>query len=330
MHPGARATPLPHGGALLAASRRWEHALRPWLDLSTGISPFAFRLPPLPPEAFTRLPEPDEIARLEALAAARFGVGEGAAAVAAPGTQVLLPLVARLVPPGRAVIVGPTYAEHARCAALAGHVVQELPVPEPADLLVLVNPNNPDGRLRSAAELRALAAAQRARGGLLLVDEAFMEAADSNESMAPWLVEGGVVVLRSFGKFHGLAGLRLGFAAASEPLAARLSAWLGPWAISGPALATGLAAYADPDWATAARRRQDGAVRALDRVLERAGCRVLGGTSLFRLVETPAGTQDRLGRAGILVRGFEFWPDRLRFGLPVDEAALARLEAALA
>lgn len=329
--PPTTSTPrLPHGGALLGAARRWQMAPRPWLDLSTGISPFAFPLPNLPAEAFTRLPEPEEIARLERLAAARFGARSGTAVVAAPGTQVLLPLVARLVPPGRAVVVGPTYAEHTRCAALAGHVVQEAPSPEAADLLVIVNPNNPDGRLWTAAELRALANAQRARGGLLVVDEAFMEAAPRDESLAPWLAEGGAVVLRSFGKFHGLAGLRLGFAAAPPPLAARLAAWLGPWAVSGPALAVGLAAYDDPVWAVAARQRQQEAARALEAVLEEAGCRVRGGTALFCLAEAPPGTEDRLGRAGILVRSFVYWPNRLRFGLPPDAAALARLRAALA
>jgi cobalamin biosynthetic protein CobC len=321
---------LPHGGALLAARRRWPDAPHPWLDLSTGISPFAFPIPGLSEAVFTRLPEPEEIAQLEVLAAARFGVGPGAAVVASPGTQMLLPLIARLVPPGRALVVGPTYAEHARCAALAGHTVREASVPEPADLLVIVNPNNPDGRLWSAEELRALAQSQRSRGGLLVVDEAFMEAAPSDESLAPWLAEGGAVVLRSFGKFHGLAGLRLGFAAAAAAEAARLAAWLGPWAVSGPALAAGLAAYADGAWAATARRRQDTGAQALDHVLQDSGCRVLGGTSLFRLAEVRPGTQDRLGRSGILVRGFHFWPGRLRFGLPPSDDALARLKAALA
>jgi cobalamin biosynthetic protein CobC len=329
MHLDPSATTLPHGGALLAAGRRWPDAPQPWLDLSTGISPFAFPVPNLPPGAFARLPEPEQIARLEALAAARFRMPQGAAVVAAPGTQVLLPLVARLVPPGRAVVVGPTYAEHARCAALAGHAVVESSTPTPADLLVLVNPNNPDGRLWRADDLRALAQAQHGRGGLLVVDEAFMEAAPTDQSLAPHLAEGGAVVLRSFGKFHGLAGLRLGFAAAAAPLAAQLAAWLGPWAVSGPALAVGLAAYADRGWSAEARRRQYAAMRGLDAVLVGAGCRLLGGTALFRLAEVPPGTWERLGRAGILARRFEAWPDRLRFGLPPDDAALARLSRAL-
>jgi cobalamin biosynthetic protein CobC len=321
--------PVPHGGSLARARQRWPGAPEPWLDLSTGISPFPYPLPAFPPESLTRLPEPAELARLCALAARRFGAAE-AEVVAAPGTGVLLPLVAALVPRGRAVVVGPTYAEHARAAALAGHEVAELTEPEPAALLTVVNPNNPDGRVWPRRVLRELAAAQRARGGLLVVDEAFMEAAAEDQSMAPEVSAGGVVVLRSFGKFHGLAGVRLGFAVAAPAVAARLRAWLGPWAVSGPALAAGLAAYGDAGWPEAARRQLEDAAAALDAVLEGARCRVVGGTALFRLAEVPEGTEDRLGRAGILTRAFPFWPDRLRFGIPSDASARARLAAALA
>lgn len=312
---------IPHGGNLTEARARFPQARGPWLDLSTGISPFPYPVPDLPAEAFTRLPEPADLRHLQELAARRYGARDPAQVVAAPGTQILLPLIAKLLPPGRARVIGPTYAEHARAAALAGHeLVQE----GPSDLLTVVNPNNPDGRFRARAELLAL----RPPEGLLVVDEAFMEAAPSDESMAGE-VEGGVIVLRSFGKFHGLAGLRLGFAIASAPVAEKLRDALGPWAVSGPALAVGLAALADEAWATATRLRLAQAADALDAVLAAGGCRVLGGTSLFRLAEVPPGTYERLGRAGILVRGFDYWPDRIRFGLPPDETGLRRLADAL-
>ncbi|TCH98408.1 threonine-phosphate decarboxylase [Roseococcus sp. SYP-B2431] len=312
---------MPHGGNLTEARLRFPEARGPWLDLSTGISPFPYPLPDFPAEAFTRLPEPADLLRLQALAARRYGARDPALVVAAPGTQILLPLIAKLLPPGRARVLGPTYAEHARAAALAGHAVVE---DGPSDLLTVVNPNNPDGRFRTRRELLEARPPQ----GLLVVDEAFMEAAPRDESLAG-KVEEGVIVLRSFGKFHGLAGLRLGFAIAPAPLAEKLRDALGPWAVSGPALLVGLVALADEAWAAASRRRLAGAAAALDAVLAVGGCRVLGGTSLFRLAEVPPGTYERLGRAGILVRRFDHWPDRIRFGLP-DAAALRRLAEALA
>lgn len=313
---------IPHGGNLTEARRRFPEARQPWLDLSTGISPFPYPLPEFSAEAFTRLPEPADVRRLQALAARRYGADDPAQVVAAPGTQILLPLIAKLRPPGRARVVGPTYAEHARAAALAGH---EMVQDGPSDLLTIVNPNNPDGRFRTRPELLAA----RPPRGLLVVDEAFMEAAPNDESLAG-AVDDGLVVLRSFGKFHGLAGLRLGFAIASPPVAERLRDTLGPWAVSGPALAVGLAALADEAWAAATRARLAEAAAALDAVLAAAGCRVLGGTALFRLAEVPPGTYERLGRAGIHVRSFTYWPDRLRFGLPPDAASLRRLAEALA
>lgn len=331
--PGAAAAPLPHGGDLAAARRLFPDAPAPFLDLSTGISPHAWPLPALPAEAFTRLPGPDALAGLLAAAAARYGAPSAAHVVAAPGTQILLPLVAGLVAPGRANVLAPTYAEHARAAALAGHAVGEVTdvaALAGADLAVVVNPNNPDGRLVAPADLRVLAATAAARGGLVVVDEAFMDVGPAGASLLPEL-PAGAVVLRSFGKFHGLAGLRLGFAIAAPEIAARLAARLGPWAVSGPAIAVGTAALADDAWATAMRARLAADAARLDGLLAAAGLAVAGGTALFRLVRTPdaAALYGRLGRAGILVRRFPERPADLRFGLPAGEAAWGRLAAAL-
>lgn len=329
--------PLPHpphhGGNLVAARQRFPNAPAPFLDLSTGIAPRAWPMPPLPPEAFTRLPEPEAHAALCRLAARRYGVPAGARVVAAPGTQILLPMIAALRPPGTARILGPTYAEHARAGALAGHATREVPTLDaltPATLITVVNPDNPTGRVLDAATLTALAERQRASGGLLVVDEAFHDACPDLSSALPLVPGGGVVVLRSFGKFHGLAGVRLGFAVAPDAIAARLEALLGPWAVAGPALLAGQAALGDDAWAEGQRVHLRAAAARLDCVLTDGGLVVLGGTPLFRFVHAPPGTGTRLGRAGILVREFAHWPDRLRVGLPPDDAGFTRLAEALA
>jgi cobalamin biosynthetic protein CobC len=323
---------LAHGGNLWAASQRFPEAPRPFLDLSTGIAPRSYPMPPLPPESFTRLPEPDSHAALCRLAAGRYGVPPGARVVAAPGTQILLPMIAALRPPGAARILGPTYAEHARAAALMGHDTREVETLDaltPATLVTVVNPDNPTGRVLDAPTLQALAAAQRAAGGLLIVDEAFHDATPEMPSAVGLVPGGAVVVLRSFGKFHGLAGVRLGFAVMADAMAERLEALLGPWAVTGAALAAGRAALADDAWAEGQRAALRQSAARLDGVLAAKGLVVLGGTPLFRLVQAPRGTHARLGRAGILVREFPHWPERLRIGLPADEAGFARLAAAL-
>jgi cobalamin biosynthetic protein CobC len=335
MQPDERTAPVTdHGGDLAAARRRFPQAPEPWIDLSTGISPFPYPYSPPPATAYSRLPEPQDEARLREVAAQAYGAPSTENVVAAPGTQILLPDLFALQKPGRAVIVGPTYAEHARVAALCRHECAEageLPALENADLAVVVNPNNPDGRVFERAELLAMAGTFAARGGLLVVDEAFMDVGPDGASLADDVEDLPVVVLRSFGKFHGLAGVRLGFAIASQATAGRLRDRLGPWAVSGPALAIGTEALADDQWRREHRARLDGAAERLRAMLESAGLEIAGGTSLFQLARhrDAARLHETLGRSGILTRAFARDHEILRFGLPGDEAAWGRLHDAL-
>jgi cobalamin biosynthesis protein CobC len=327
--------PLMHGGGLAAARRLFTDAPEPFIDLSTGINPYSYPLPQLAPDLFTKLPDPQALATLATIAAQNYDAPSSAHVVPAPGTQILLPLVAALLDPARAAVVAPTYGEHARAAALAGHRVAEvtdLAAAREATLVIVTNPNNPDGRLFDQNALIAFAKRLASRGGLLVVDEAFMDASPPGASLAGEVGRNPIVVLRSFGKFFGLAGIRLGFAIAAPPLAARLAAKLGPWAVSGPALAIGAAALADSVWIDNTRHRLIAAADRLKAILSSAGLEIVGGTALFQLARTPAASDlfHLLGRAGILVRNFAEHPSWLRFGLPGDEAAWARLRMAMA
>ena len=309
-------------------------APQPFIDLSTGINPHSYPVPPLSPDLFARLPEPAALDRLAAIAAEAYGAPSRQHVVAAPGTQILLPQVAALVPPGRAAVLGPTYAEFSRAAALAGHDVFEvgdIGQLKDADLAVVVNPNNPDGRTFSKRELIDLADARRHRGGLLVIDEAFMDVGPAGASLCGEVGRDGFVALRSFGKFFGLGGLRLGFALATPEISARLAAALGPWAVSGPAIAVGQIALADAAWADAMRRRLDGEARRLNGLLVGAGMEIVGGTSLFRLARMSSADRmfHHLGRAGILARRFPEHKAWLRFGIPGSGAAWTRLHASL-
>ena len=326
--------PLLHGGDLHAARRLFPGAPEPFIDLSTGINPNPYPLPRFPADLFGRLPAPDAMSALAAVAARAYGAPSAAYVVPAPGTQILLPLVAALVRPGRAAILAPTYGELSRAAALAGHSVQavrELDDIGDARLVMIANPNNPNGRLHRKDALLALADALRRRGGVLVVDEAFMDVGPPGASLAAKLSPGNTVVLRSFGKFFGLAGIRLGFALAAPPMAARLSAALGPWAVSGPALAVGAKALADAAWIERTRSRLAKAAKRLDAILTGAGLEIVGGTSLFRLTRTPAAQAlfHHLGRAGILTRVFAEQSDWLRLGFPGSTQEWRRLRAAM-
>jgi cobalamin biosynthesis protein CobC len=322
-----------HGGALEVARQLAPGAPEPWIDLSTGINPHAYPLPDLELGAWSRLPEGGALARLEAAAALRYGVAAGNV-VAGPGSQALIQALARILPREAVGALAPTYGGFAAAFAAAGARVVEakrLEDMEALDVAIVVDPNNPDGRIISRAALLDLHARLARRGGVLIVDEAFADFDGHDESVAPSLPSSGVVVLRSFGKTYGLAGLRLGFALASPEIVAALRAALGPWPVSGPAIAIGIRALADSDWLEAMRARLGGDAVRLDALLHGAGWRIIGGTRLFRLAaHTDARTAfERLLVAGILARPFADAPDRLRFGIPADENAWERLAAGL-
>ena len=323
-----------HGGDLDTARTLFPDAPEPFIDLSTAINPHPYPVVEQGVEDFSHLPRPASLDRLAGEAAKYYGAPSKDNIVAGPGGQILMSLIAALIPNGRAAILGPTYAEHARVAALAGHEVATVTSPEgigAACLAIVVNPNNPDGRLLEREDLVAVAERLNAGGGLLAVDEAFMDVGPREESLCSKVDKESLVVLRSFGKFFGLAGLRLSFAVAPRDLAARLRARLGPWPVSGPALGIGLRALNDPAWSARTRATLRQAAVRLATLLGDAGLEAVGGTDLFRLVRSADAPSifTRLGRAGIYVRRFDDHPEWLRFGLPGSEDAWVRLERAL-
>ena len=327
-----------HGGNIDAAVRRFGVPHHQWLDLSTGINPRPYPISAgfLEEAHWTRLPGADALAALNNAALTCYGAPAEAVIAAAAGSQSLIAAVARTTPATRVAVVEPTYSEHALAWRAAGHDVVSIPAiddaPAEAAFVVLCNPNNPDGRVHARERLLAEAKRLAARGGALVVDEAFGDTAPGT-SLAPHAGTPGLVVLRSFGKFFGLAGVRLGFALCEAPPAKTLETALGPWAVSGPALAIGTAALDDANWIAATRLYLAEQAARLDTVLAGAGLDILGGTDLFRLVQVPGDTAadlaERLGEAGILVRTFATHPGWMRFGLPGNGADMERLGAAL-
>jgi cobalamin biosynthetic protein CobC len=325
-----------HGGDLGAARSLFPDAPSQWLDLSTGINAIPYPTEAFSREALTRLPDAHALMRLATAAAAAYGAKDIQHVVAAPGTQALIQWLPRLIPGRRVAILGYGYQEYPALWRTAGADVivtdEVAALTNPGvDVAIVVNPNNPDGRLVDPQSLAEVATRLARHGGLLIVDEAFMDLMRPTASLVPRLPARGALVLRSFGKAYGLAGIRLGFALTGFDLAERLRAALGPWAVSGPAIEIGTAALADKDWLeeSAALLAQQAA--RLEALLTSAGFSILGGAPLFRLArhENAAQWFQKFGRHGILTRPFPERPDWLRFGIPGVEADWARLAAAL-
>ena len=332
---------LEHGGRLRQAAAYYGIPLADWLDLSTGINPNGWPVAEVAAAAWARLPEDDD--GLAEAACAAYG-----APICLPvaGSQAAIAALPHLRGVSRVGVLSPGYAEHAHAWQQAGHEVVAVtggevskplsPNPSPArgegsplDVLVLMNPNNPTGERFSSEQLLAWHAELAARGGWLVVDEAFMDATPE-DSVAAYTARPGLIVLRSLGKFYGLAGARVGFVLAEAALLKRLAERLGPWTVSGPARFVAQQALRDTDWQAATRGALIAAGARLAALLRQRGLAPTGGTALFQWVETPHAREIHaaLARQGILTRLFE-QPLSLRFGLPGAEAEWRRLEHAL-
>lgn len=328
---GKRVPLLEHGGGLRAAAAQYGIDLAEWLDLSTGINPNGWPVPPVPQSVWSRLPEEDD--GLEA-AARTYYQAKNLMPVA--GSQAAIQLLPRLFAPSRVCVVRPGYAEHGAAWRHAGHAVSAVSAAEidavlaATDILVLINPNNPSGQSWSPAQLLDWHARLSARGGCLIVDEAFADARPE-VSLASQANRPGLIVLRSLGKFFGLAGARAGFVCADPDTLARLRGLLGPWPVNGPARWVARAALQDKDWQKETRQTLEQDSRRLKALLAEYGLSPDGGCALFQWLRTPraAAVHEALARQGILTRLFRE-ESGLRFGLPGDENQWQRFRVALA
>jgi cobalamin biosynthetic protein CobC len=307
-----------HGGGVDAAARRFGGTRADWLDLSTGINPVPYPGGPMPADAWTALPDRDAFSALEQAARRFWKIPQTAAVLAAPGASALIARIPALRAIGSADIPTPTYNEHAAAFAQAGWTLSA----ETPSAGVVVHPNKPDGRLWDIAEL--------GNTPLRIIDESFCDICPERSHMAQADTPG-TLILKSFGKFWGLAGMRLGFAVGDPALVDHLSRMLGPWPVSGPALAIGRQALEDLDWAEAPRTRLVGEAARRDRMMTATGATLVGGTPLFRLYDTEdaAALQTRLARHRIWTRIFPYSDRWIRLGLPGDETGWSRLETAL-
>lgn len=321
---------LEHGGNLLAAAKRYGIPVEKWLDLSTGINPNGWPVPPLPPEIWQHLPYED--GRLEQAAAAYYGC---ASLLPIPGSQAAIQWLPRLRQKSRVAVISPCYEEHAYAWQLHGHDVLALCANEldqaldRFDVVVLCNPCNPTGVIIPPDKLLQWRSDLASRNGWLIVDEAFMDGTPQF-SVLDGVGEPGLIVLRSIGKFFGLAGLRLGFVFAWDALLQRLHSALGPWCVSGPARHIARLALGDVAWQQRTRRHLAIASDRLRECLTRFGLPPTGGLDLFQWLPhaQAAAMADFLAHRGIWVRYFPAL-SALRFGLPPDEQAWQTLAQGL-
>jgi len=322
---------LEHGGRLGCAAKQYGIPLQQWLDLSTAISPFSYPCPAIPARLWHRLPDDDN----GLMEAARNYYGSKYLLPVA-GSQAAIQSLPLLRSPCRAAFLSLTYNEHRAAWQKHGHQVSTL-VPgdlckqaEQLDVIVVANPNNPTGETFDSATLLKAATILANKGGWLIVDEAFIDASDLDSLARQASSSQSLIVLRSLGKFFGLAGARVGFAMANEALLEQLQEQLGPWPLSGPARYVAQCALEDVDWIDVTRKRLQKASLRLADLLRSSDLESNGGTSLFQWVESEAASElhQALARSAIFTRLFAE-PQSIRFGLPHSEDEWERLDKAL-
>lgn len=314
---------MEHGGDIDRAIATFGGAMGDWVDLSTGINRMPYPVRDLAHAAWRSLPTKADMAALRQAAVQYYETKANVAILA--GAQSAIQQLPHIRAGRLMRILGPTYNEYANVFAQAGWRIEV--VSEPADLAgadiaIVVNPNNPTGRRVPSGVLLDL----RADVGLLVVDESFMDMTPDH-SLAAHAGEANVLVLKSFGKFFGLAGLRLGFALGSAEICDHLSAQAGPWPVAGPALAVARQAFGDAPWVAQSIKDLARLSDAMDAMVPWP---LIGGTTLFRLYEVgdSAKVQSALARHAIWTRRFDWDPSLLRIGTPSDHE-LDRLRAAL-
>jgi cobalamin biosynthetic protein CobC len=321
---------LEHGGNLVLAAQKYGIPAERWLDLSTGINPHGYPPPPIPAAFWRDLPQADPA--LIAAATAYYGHPH---LLLAAGTQAVLQVLPRLRASCRVGIPTPTYAEHPKAWEAHGHTVVRFSPEDAArivpqvDVLLLCNPNNPTGHRYVQHDLLAWHAQLADRGGWLIIDEAFLDATPQ-DSLSDQAGTPGLIILRSLGKFFGLAGARVGAVLAWPELLTQVEDLLGPWSVSGPAQWVARHALQDMAWQQETRLRLSQGTERLARLLGQYRLTPAGGTALFQWVITPEAERlhTQLAQQGILTRLFRT-PSSLRFGLPGEEGDWQRLESAL-
>jgi cobalamin biosynthetic protein CobC len=352
---------LVHGGQLSNMARRYQIEEKDWLDLSTGIAPIAYPVGILPSACWQRLPQHNE--RLLQAARRYYQTPN---VLPTPGSQSIIQMLPQFCSTrgfARSKVWLPKvgYQEHRKAWQKAGYQtidytdINELDQIKPKDIVLLINPNNPTGALYSKEHVCQLLEEIHSKQGLLIIDEAFMDAtgqqsmaqelgrrnrATSNPALSTETSSSSdyadntdkseaLIILRSVGKFFGLAGVRLGFVLASESWLSAMSSSLGPWAVSGPAQFVGERALTDHRWQEEQRIVLTRLSSALETVLTQAFAQPVQGTSLFKTVRTPQAPAifEALCQQGIYVRLCDE-KDALRFGIP-HEQGLKRLEDTL-
>ena len=321
---------LEHGGYLISAAEKYKIPIEQWVDLSTGINPNGWPIPNIPSACWQRLPESGD-----SLISAAKDYYQCQSILAVAGSQAAIQILPQLRSKSKVGVLPLAYAEHGYSWKKAGHEIVELTEEtigdqlDLLDVLILINPNNPTTQRFSKDHLLNWHKKLQQRNGWLIVDEAFIDTTPE-ESLCSYPASDGLIILRSIGKFFGLAGIRCGFVVGQEKLLTKINEALGPWTISHPSRYVATAALIDKQWQQQTRYDLKKQSERLVLLLTKRGLKPDGQTDLFVWIKIPEakGIHQALAEQGVLTRLFD-QPLSLRFGLPQNEQQWSQFDIAL-
>lgn len=320
-----------HGGNLDEAAQAYGFEPGMMHDLSTGIAPMSYQMPLPASDAYQALPLASDMEALCKVARACYRVPDAASLCVGGGSQALLAALPYLFASCLVWCPEPTYNEHHYRWEKASHQVDGgLSCPQEAKIIILGQPNNPTGRLWQADEIARYLAHVKQCDGLLIIDEAFVDIMPEHSS-CQIAGDEALVILRSVGKFYGLAGLRVGFAIGGANFIARLQDEIGPWPVSQPALLVAKTALADKDWQARHLAKLQEICDWQSDVLAKAGFEIITSMALFITIrhKRMAAFHHHLASHGYWTRIYQNDKQMMRLGLLAPDCDRQQFESLL-
>ena len=315
-----------HGGDIDLAIKKYGGEREDWIDLSTGINGTSYPWQQSIKFELRNLPSNKLLVNLERAASAAYKVAENTETAAVSGAQQIISLLPICLKSYNSVaILGPTYNEYEKAFKSSGikaQTVSEVSKLSSSDIAIIVNPNNPTGKVIAEEILDDLSKKVR----ILIIDESFKTFSSRRIQKFE-----NVIQINSLGKFFGLAGVRLGFVSGPSDFIKSVRRMLGPWPISSIAAEIGTIALNDNTWISEMEKILLEGSNVLHKACSTKNWKLVGKTNLFHTYATSSSleVEKQFAAHYIWIRTFDYSETWVRLGIPTSKYEWTRVRQAL-
>ncbi len=317
---------IQHGGDIDLAIKKYGGQRADWIDLSTGINRTSYPWQENVKVELRDLPSNKLLRSLEKAASRAYKVAEDKDTAAVQGAQQIISLLPICLKNYNSVaILGPTYNEYEKAfksSEIKAETVSEVSKLSSSDIAIVVNPNNPTGKVIAEEILNDLSKKVR----ILIIDESFKMFSSRRIQKFD-----NVIQINSLGKFFGLAGVRLGFVSGPSNFIKSVRGMLGPWPVSSIAAEIGKIALNDQAWISQMEKILLEGSDVLHRACNRKNWKLIGKTNLFHTYATSSSlkVEKQFAAHYIWIRTFDYSETWVRLGIPTSKYEWTRVRQAL-